>query len=50
MSYFLFYKTKEENIKTAEEIDDLIKRTEDMYYREVEVIGILDNLMETLTS
>ena len=46
----VFGMTKEENIKSAEEIDDLIKRAEDMHYREVEVIGILDNLMESLTS
>lgn len=36
--------------RTAEEIEALIKRAEDMHYREVEVIGIIDNLMESLTS
>jgi hypothetical protein len=41
---------KEEYTKAAEEIEDLTKRAEDMNYREVEVIGILDNLMESLTS
>jgi hypothetical protein len=33
-----------------EEIEDLTKRAEDLRYREVEVIGILDNLMESLIS
>jgi hypothetical protein len=41
---------KEDNAKTAEEINDLIQRAEDMHYREVEVIGVLDNLMESLKS
>jgi hypothetical protein len=41
---------KEEYTKTTEEIEDLTKRAENMHYREVEVIGILDNLMESLTS
>ena len=41
---------KEEYTKAAEEIEGLTKRAEDMHYREVEVIGILDNLMESLTS
>jgi hypothetical protein len=41
---------KEKYTKTTEEIEDLTKRAEDVHYREVEVIGILDNLMESLTS
>jgi hypothetical protein len=34
----VFGMTKEDNTKTAEEIDDLIKRAEDMHYKEVEAI------------
>jgi len=41
---------KEGYPRKAEEIEELTKRAEDMHYREVEVIGILDNLMESLTS
>jgi hypothetical protein len=41
---------KEKYAKTPEEIEDLTKRAKDMHYREVEVIGILDTLMESLTT
>jgi hypothetical protein len=41
---------KEGYPKRAEEIEELTKRAEDMRNREDEVIGILDNLMESLTS
>jgi hypothetical protein len=41
---------KEAYPKKDEEIEDLTKRAKALHYREVEVIGILDSLMESLIS